>query len=64
MGNNFADRLKQASLASKNDIAHLMIKIDFDDKLKDINKKFPSSKRKHIGLKAHNFIIDRLQHQF
>ena len=33
---NFAARLKQANLASKNNIANLVKKTDFDNKLKDV----------------------------
>ena len=41
---NFAARLAQANLASKNDIAALVKKTDFDDKLKNLNKKVTSNK--------------------
>ena len=34
---NFTARLKQANLASKSDIANFVKKIDFDDKLKNLN---------------------------
>ena len=33
---NFVARLKQTNLASKTDIAKFVIKIDFDNKLKDV----------------------------
>ena len=36
---NFAARLKQANLASKNDIADSVKKTDFDGELKNFNKK-------------------------
>ena len=36
---NFAARLAQANLAYKNDIANFVKKTDFDDKLKNLNKK-------------------------
>ena len=35
---NFTARLKQANLASKNDIANFVKKTDFDEKLKYFNK--------------------------
>ena len=35
----FASRLAQANFASKNDIAALVKKTDFDDQLKKLNKK-------------------------
>ena len=35
---NFATRLAQENLASKNDIANFVKKTDFDDKLKKINE--------------------------
>ena len=36
---NFAARLAQANVASKKDIAALVKKTDFDDKLKNLDKK-------------------------
>ena len=36
---NFAARLTQANLSSKNDIANFVKKTDFDDKLKNLNRK-------------------------
>ena len=39
MSGNFTARLKQANLASKNSIVDLVKNIDFDNKLKKINKK-------------------------
>ena len=44
----FTARLKQANLASKNDIAALAEETGFDDKLKKSNKKITSSKTKHV----------------
>ena len=41
-------RLTQANLASKNDIAALVKKTDFDDKLKNFNKNVISNKTKHV----------------
>ena len=36
---NFTVRLKQANLATKDDIDGFVKKTDFDDKLKNLNKK-------------------------
>ena len=44
----FAARLAQANLASKNDIAAFVKKINFDDKIKNLNKKVTSNKLKHL----------------
>ena len=44
---NFVTRLAQANLASKNDIAALVKRSDFDDKLKNLNKNVASNKGKH-----------------
>ena len=38
----------QANLASKSDIAALVRKTEFDDKLKNLNKKVTSNKTKHV----------------
>ena len=38
----------QANLASRNDIANLIKKTDFDDKLKTLHKNFTSNKTKHL----------------
>ena len=46
--NNFASRLAQVNLSSKTDIANLVKKTDFDDKLKILNKKVTSNKTKHV----------------
>ena len=43
---NFASRLAQANLASKNDIANFVKTTDFDDKLKNLHKKVTSYKTK------------------
>ena len=43
---NFAVRLVQANLASKNDIVYFVKKTEFDDKLKNLNKKITSNKTK------------------
>ena len=47
---NFAARLAQANLASKNDIAALVKKTSSNDKLKNSNKKVASNKIKHRGI--------------
>ena len=48
---NFAAWLAQASLASKNDIANFVNETDFDDKLKNLNKKVTSNETKHLLVK-------------
>ena len=45
---NFADRLKQANLVSKNDIVDFVKNMYFDDKLININKKVTLNKRKYV----------------
>ena len=45
---NFAARLAQANLASKNDIAPLVKKTDFDDKLKNLKKRITLNKTKRV----------------
>ena len=45
---NFPARLALANLASKSDIANFVKKTDFDDKLKNVNKKVTSNKTKHL----------------
>ena len=47
-GENFAARLKQASLVSKNDIANFLNKTDFDKKLLSFYKTINSNKTKHL----------------
>ena len=44
---NFASKLGQANLASKSDIANFVRKTDFEDKLKNLNKKATSNKTKN-----------------
>ena len=44
-------RLAQVNLASKNDVAALVKKADFDDKLKNLNKEVTLNKSKHVLLK-------------
>ena len=51
MPENFSARLKPVNLATKVDIGNFVEKIDFDDKLKNINKKITSNKAKHIDAK-------------
>ena len=48
---NFAARLKQVNLATKNQIADFVKQKDFDNKLKNINKKLTSNKTKHNTVK-------------
>lgn len=43
---NTAARLAKANLASKNDIADFIKRTDFGDKLKNLNKKLTSHKRR------------------
>ena len=49
---NFAARLAQADLASKSDIADFVKNTNFDDKLKNLNKKVTSNKSKHLLVKS------------
>ena len=44
----FTSRLKQANLASKNYIANLVKKTDFDAKLTNLNKKVTSNETKYV----------------
>ena len=44
---NFEARLKQANLATNVEIADFVKKTDFENKLKNLNKKFTSNKAKH-----------------
>ena len=44
----FTARLKQATLATKGDIAVFVKKTNFDDKLKKLYKEFTSNKPKHL----------------
>ena len=48
---SFAERLAQANLANKNDIANFVKKTDFGEKLKTLNKKITSNKTKHLLVK-------------
>ena len=49
-GENFAARLAQDNLATKSDIANFIRKTDFDNKVKNLNRKFNSNKTKHVLL--------------
>ena len=40
--------MKQANLASRRHIANFVNKTNFDDKLKNLNKKISSNKKKHV----------------
>ena len=44
----FAVRLKYANLATKAGIADFIEKIDFDDKLKNVNNKITANKTKQV----------------
>ena len=54
---NFAARLKQANLATKDETDNFVEKTDFDDKLKNLTKKVISNKTKH--LEAEKKLIDQ-----
>ena len=45
---NFGARLVQSNLAIKNDIANFVKKTDFDDKLKNLNKKITSNTTRYV----------------
>ena len=45
---NFLARFAKANLATKSDIANCLNKTDFDDKLKNLNKKVTSNKTKYV----------------
>ena len=45
---NFTAGLKQANLATEDDITDFIKKTDFDDKLKHLNKKVTSNRSKHL----------------
>ena len=45
---NFAARLAQANLATKSDSANFVDKTDFDEKMRNLNKKITSNKTKHL----------------
>ena len=48
MSKSFTARSAQANLASKNYNFALVKRTDFDDKLKNLNKKVPQNKAKHV----------------
>ena len=58
---NFAARLAKANLASKNDVVNLLNKTDFDDKLKNLDKKVTSNKTRRIEVETK---LDDLEEQF
>ena len=43
-----AVRLKRANLASKSDVVNLADKIDFDEKLKNLNEKTTTNETKNV----------------
>ena len=45
---NFAARLAQTKLATKDDIADFIKETDFDQKIKNINKEITSNKTKYV----------------
>ena len=60
MADIFAVRLKRANLGSKSDIANLVNKTDFDEKLKNLNKNVTTNKTKNVRVenelkKLHKF---------
>ena len=60
MADIFAVRLKRANLGSKSGIANLVNKTDFDEKLKNLNKKVTTNKTKNVRVenelkKLHKF---------
>ena len=57
-GENFAARLAQTNLASKNHIANFSRKTDFGDKIKNLNKKVTSNKTKHLLVES---VLKKLQ---
>ena len=48
---HFIARLAQENLASESNIANFVKKTDFDDKLRNLNKKITSNKTKHVLVK-------------
>ena len=56
---NFTAGLKQANLATKVDIADFVKETDFDNKIKNINKKVTSNNTKHVG--AENKFTDQTE---
>ena len=47
-GEDFIARLKQGNLGTKGDIADFVKKADFEDKLKNLNKKVTSNKSQYV----------------
>ena len=52
ISNNFTERLKQANLASKSDIADFVKRTDFDNTLISFYKRITSNKTKDIEFKT------------
>ena len=53
MADNFAARLAQLKLATKDDVADFVIKVtDFDNKLKNLNKNVTSNKTKLVSIET------------
>ena len=59
---NFVTRLAQANLASKSDIANSVNKTDFNEELKNLNKKVTSNKTKHVLVE--NELIEKIDSSF
>ena len=61
LAENVAARLPEANLVSENDTANFVNQTDFDDKLKQLNKKVTSNKTKHVlvenELKSSNLFL-------
>ena len=51
MADIFITGLAQAKLATKADIVDFVKKTDFDDKLKDLNRKVTSNRTRHVPVK-------------
>ena len=45
---NLTETLKEAKLATKSDIANFVKEIDFDEELRNVNKKVTLNKSKHL----------------
>ena len=59
---SFVTRLAQANLASKSDIANSVNKTDFNEELKNLNKKVTSNKTKHLLVE--NELIEKIDSSF
>ena len=51
LAENYTASLKQANLATKSDIDDFVEKTGFDDKLRNLNKKVTSNKKKQVEIK-------------